>query len=202
MQLLNRDASKCAGAASGGAMADDCHGFLDARAALHHKRPKSVSQRVELDLVICSWSTNPQGRGPTLVCSSGAFGGFTARVLDLHWSGNEVEIGGLSKRPGAMAQKRLDRPAHRVYITGMRIAGLCLFATIAVTLIMGMAAACCAEEDGCSGFCVCVCCGHSGLYIDPSTAAEPALDSTPVQTALSPIPISLHASPDFPPPEA
>jgi hypothetical protein len=83
----------------------------------------------------------------------------------------------------------------------MRTAGLILFAALAVTLILSMDAVCGADEDGCLGFCACVCCGHNGLYIDSSTAADAANDTAPVQAEVSPILLSLRVSPDFPPPE-
>ena len=83
----------------------------------------------------------------------------------------------------------------------MRITGLLIFATLAVTLVMGMAAVCCPDEDGCSGFCSCVCCGHSGLYHNPSAAAFAVIEAAPVQTAASSILVSFPVSPEFPPPE-
>ena len=82
---------------------------------------------------------------------------------------------------------------------GMRIAGLFLCAAVAVTLIVSMAAVCCADEDGCSGFCACVCCGHSGFCVDPSTAADGTIDTASVQTEVSPILVSLPAISRFSP---
>jgi hypothetical protein len=81
----------------------------------------------------------------------------------------------------------------------MRFVGIILFAAFAVTLVAGVV--CCADGNDCDGSCPCVCCGHSGLYIDPSIAAYAAIDTAPVQTAVSPILISFPGSPDFPPPE-
>jgi hypothetical protein len=84
---------------------------------------------------------------------------------------------------------------------GMRIAGLVLCAAVTVTLIVGMAAVCCADEDGCSGFCACVCCGHCGFCVDSSTAADGTIDAGSVLTEVTPILVSLPLSPDFRPPE-
>ena len=83
----------------------------------------------------------------------------------------------------------------------MRIVGLFVFAALAVTLIMGMAVVCCADEDGCSEFCVCVCCDHSGFYIDPLTVADAAIDTASVPAEVSANLVSFPVSPGFPPPE-
>jgi hypothetical protein len=86
-----------------------------------------------------------------------------------------------------------------IYIAGMRFTGILLFAAFALALVAGVV--CCADASDCDGSCPCVCCGHNGLYIDSSPGAYAAIDTAPVQAAVSPLLISLHASPDPPPPE-